>query len=174
VIRSVGKLGPLKVCWLVWKHMRWDLLAIFLVAAALIPIPDAAQIDYAAAVLSVLGIGARCSSLPQHHRLQPMVGGPHAVGQRHHQLPRHPQHPVCGRLRRTRNGPHPGPDAPPSGSYSWQLAAELRGITPVPGVVELTPEDPADASAVDLMTGQAVDIAALSAAGNIDHQPASC
>jgi putative membrane protein len=54
--------------------------------------------------------------------------------------------------------------------YSWQLAAELRGVAPVPGVIELTPEDPAAATAVDLMTGQAVDIAALSAAGSIDNQ----
>lgn len=60
MIRSVGKLGPLKVSGLVWWQLRWDLLAIVVVAAILIPpIPDPpTQIDYASAVLSVLGIGA--------------------------------------------------------------------------------------------------------------------
>ena len=34
--------------------------------------------------------------------------------------------------------------------YCWQLAAEMRGVEPVPGAIELTPEDPADLSATDL------------------------
>jgi putative membrane protein len=171
VIRSVGKLGPFKVSWLVWKHMRWDLLAIFVVAAALIPIPDPTQIDYASAVLSVLGIGASVFigfrnttaynrwweartlwgnviiySRATHNALCAVDSGAPGMAT------------ILDRMRRRQV------------RYSWQLAAELRDVTPVPGAVELTPEDPADASAVDLMTGQAVDIQALSAAGNIDQQ----
>jgi putative membrane protein len=171
VIRSVGKLGPLKVSWLVFKQMRWDLLAIVVVAAALIPIPDPTQIDYAAAVLSVLGIGASVfigfrnttaynrwweartlwgniiiNSRATHNTLCSVDSGAHEMT------------PILDRMRRRQV------------RYSWQLAAELRGVAPVPGVIELTPEDPADATAVDLMTDQAVDIQALSATGSIDNQ----
>ena len=39
--------------------------------------------------------------------------------------------------------------------HAWQLSAELRGIDPVPGVAELTPEDPESASATDLLSRQA-------------------
>jgi putative membrane protein len=171
VIRSVGKLGPLKVSWLVLWRLRWDLLAVLAVAAALIPVPDPTQIEYAASVLSVLGIGASVfigfrntiaynrwweartlwgnviiNSRATHNTLCSVDSGAPGMAT------------ILDRMRRRQV------------RYAWQLAAELRGIAPVPGVVELTPEDPADASAVDLMTGQAVDIAALSAAGDIDHQ----
>lgn len=171
MIRSVGKLGPLKVSWLVFKQMRWDLLAIVVVAAALIPIPDPTQIDYAAAVLSVLGIGASVfigfrnttaynrwweartlwgniiiNSRATHNTLCSVDSGAPEMT------------PILDRMRRRQV------------RYSWQLAAELRGVAPVPGVIELTPEDPADATAVDLMTDQAVDIQALSATGSIDNQ----
>jgi putative membrane protein len=151
--------------------MRWDLLAIIVVAAALIPIPDPTQIDYAAAVLSVLGIGASVfigfrnttaynrwweartlwgniiiNSRATHNTLCSVDSGAPEMA------------PILDRMRRRQV------------RYAWQLAAELRGVAPVPGVIELTPEDPADATAVDLMTDQAVDIAALSATGSIDNQ----
>ena len=51
--------------------------------------------------------------------------------------------------------------------HAWRLAAELRG-TPAPA--ELTPEDPADCSATDLLARQAADIGELSRAGLIDRQ----
>ncbi len=54
--------------------------------------------------------------------------------------------------------------------HAWQLAAEMRGVPPVPGVVELTPEDPADASATDLIVFQADDVQRLRAGRYIDDQ----
>jgi len=171
VIRSVGKLGPLKVSGLVWWQMRWDLLAIVVVAAILIPIPDPTQIDYASAVLSVLGIGASVfigfrnttayarwweartlwgnviiNSRATHNALCSVDSGSPEMA------------PILDRMRRRQV------------RYAWQLTADLRGIPAVEGVSELTPEDPADANAVELMTEQAVDIQKLSAEGLIDHQ----
>jgi putative membrane protein len=171
VIRSVGKLGPLKVSGLVCWQMRWDLLAIIVVAAVLIPIPDPTQIDYASAVLSVLGIGASVfigfrnttaynrwweartlwgniiiNSRATHNTLCSVDSGAAEMT------------PILDRMRRRQV------------RYVWQLAAELRGIAPVPGATELTPEDPEAIDATDLLTRQAVDIQSLSAAGSIDHQ----
>ena len=40
-----------------WQ-LRYDLLGMVIVAGLLIPVPDANQVQYATAVLSVLGIGA--------------------------------------------------------------------------------------------------------------------
>lgn len=171
MIRSVGKLGPLKVSGLVCWQMRWDLLAIVVVAAALIPIPDPTQIDYASAVLSVLGIGASVfigfrnttaynrwweartlwgnviiNSRATHNALCAVDSGAPEMAA------------ILDRMRRRQV------------RYAWQLAADLRGVAPVEGVSALTPEDPADANAVDLMTQQAVDIQKLSADGLIDNQ----
>ncbi|WP_445165912.1 bestrophin family ion channel [Mycolicibacterium sp. Dal123E01] len=171
MIRSVGKLGPLKVSWVVWKRMRWDLLAIILVAAILIPIPDPTQIDYASAVLSVLGIGASVfigfrnttaynrwweartlwgnviiNSRATDNTLASVDSGAPGMG------------PIVDRMRRRQ------------ARYAWQLAAELRGVAPLPGVTDLTPEDPAGASAVNLMTRQAADVQTLTAEGLIDNQ----
>ncbi|KAA0108089.1 bestrophin family ion channel [Mycolicibacterium sp. P1-5] len=171
MIRSVGKLGPLKVSGLVCWQMRWDLLAIVVVAAILIPIPDPTQIDYASAVLSVLGIGASVfigfrnttaynrwweartlwgsviiNSRATYNALCSVdSGAPEMAG-------------IVSRMRRRQV------------RYAWQLAADLRKIAAVPGVADLTPEDPADIGATDLMTRQAVDIQALSAKGHIDDQ----
>ncbi|MDQ1318847.1 MAG: ion channel-forming bestrophin family protein, partial [Actinomycetota bacterium] len=43
---------------LVFWELRGTLLAIAIVVGVLLPVPDATQSEYAAAVLSVLGIGA--------------------------------------------------------------------------------------------------------------------
>ncbi|AKK28531.1 bestrophin family ion channel [Mycobacterium sp. EPa45] len=171
MIRSVGKLGPLKVSGLVCWQMRWDLLAIVVVAAILIPIPDPTQIDYASAVLSVLGIGASVfigfrnttaynrwweartlwgnviiNSRATYNALCSVdSGAPEMAG-------------IVSRMRRRQV------------RYAWQLAADLRKIPALPGVADLTPEDPADINATDLMTRQAVDIQTLSAKGHIDDQ----
>jgi len=58
MIRTVGRLGTVKVTGLVLWQLRYTFLAIAVVVVLLIPVPDAAQSDYSAAVLSVLGIGA--------------------------------------------------------------------------------------------------------------------
>jgi ion channel-forming bestrophin family protein len=52
--------------------------------------------------------------------------------------------------------------------YAWQLAAELRGVAPLPGVVDLT-DDPPDATATELLNFQAQDVLRLCEGGQIDH-----
>lgn len=54
--------------------------------------------------------------------------------------------------------------------HAWRLAAELRGTAPSPGLVNLTPEDPADCTATALLSRQAGDVGELSRAGLIDRQ----
>jgi len=171
VIRTVGRLGPFKVIGLVLWQLRYTFLAIAVVVGLLIPVPDTAQGDYSAAVLSVLGIGAsvfigfrNTTAYNRWWEARTLWGGL-----------------IIG--ARTLNDGLTSVDsgAPEVGAildrmrrrqvrYCWTLAAELRRIPPVAGVVELTPEDPADANAVDLLNRQAADIQALAAGGHIDAQ----
>ena len=171
MIRSVGPAGPLKAAGLVAWQLRWDLLAVVVIAALMVPIPDAVQSENAVAVLSVLGIAAsifigfrnsnayarwweartlwggiiiNCRAL--HNGLRSVDNGAAAMA------------PIADRMRRRQV------------RHAWQLAAEMRGIAPVSGVVELTPEDPVDASAVDLMVFQADDVQRLRAGGYVDEQ----
>lgn len=58
MIRSVGRTGPLKVAGRVCWALRFDVAALLVAAAVLVPIPDAIQEENAVAVLSVLGISA--------------------------------------------------------------------------------------------------------------------
>ncbi|MGI9124153.1 MAG: bestrophin family ion channel, partial [Mycobacterium sp.] len=54
----MGRVGPGRVIGLVLWQLRYTLLAVLVVALLLLPVPDVNQSQYAAAVLSVLGIGA--------------------------------------------------------------------------------------------------------------------
>lgn len=54
--------------------------------------------------------------------------------------------------------------------HARTLAAELHGTLPSPEAVALTPEDPRDCTAADLLTRQAHDIGELSRNGVIDRQ----
>ena len=171
MIRSVGAAGPVKVAGLLAWQLRYDLLAVVIVAAVMVPIPDAVQSENAVAVLSVLGIAAsifigfrnsnayarwweartlwggiiiNCRAL--HNGLRSVDSGAAAMA------------PIVDRMRRRQV------------RHAWQLAAEMRGIPAVPGVVELTPEDPADASATDLIVFQADDVQRLRAGRYIDDQ----
>lgn len=54
--------------------------------------------------------------------------------------------------------------------YAWQLAAELRGVSAAPEVAALTPEDPADATSRELLTAQSVEIRDMANADWIDRQ----
>ncbi|MGI9163077.1 MAG: bestrophin family ion channel [Mycobacterium sp.] len=171
MIRSVGRLGPLKVAGLVMWQLRYNLLAIAVVVALLIPVPDATQNEYAAAVLSVLGIAASVfigfrnttaynrwweartlwggiiiNSRTLHNGLTSVTTGSPGM------------EPILDRMRRRQV------------RYCWQLAAEMRGVAPLPGVVELTPEDPVDESSTDLLNRQAADVAALVDGGYIEDQ----
>ena len=171
MIRTVGRLGPLRVTAVVLWQLRFTFLAIAIAIGLLIPAPDAAQSEYAAAVLSVLGIGASVfigfrnttaynrwweartlwgsiiiNARTLHNGLTSVDSGSPAVAQ------------ILDRMRRRQV------------RYSWQLAAELRRIPPVAGVTDLTPEDPAGADSVDLLNMQAADISALAAGGHIYPQ----
>ncbi len=171
MIRTVGRLGPLRVIGLVLWQLRYTFLAILVVVALLIPVPDAAQSEYAAAVLSVLGIGASIfiafrnttaynrwweartlwgsiiiNARTLHNGLTSIDTGSPGVAA------------ILDRMRRRQV------------RYCWTLTAELRRIPPLPGVRELTPEDPAGADAVDLLNRQAADIQTLAADGHIDPQ----
>ena len=171
MIRTVGRLGPIKVTGLVLWQLRYTFLAIVVVVLLLIPVPDAAQSDYSAAVLSVLGIGAsvfigfrNTTAYNRWWEARTLWGGI-IIGARTLNdglTSIDSRTPVVGvildRMRRRQV------------RYCWTLAAELRRIPPVAGVVELTPEDPADADAVDLLNRQAADIQALAADGHIDAQ----
>ena len=170
MIRSAGRLGTIRVIGVVAWQLRYTLLAIAIVIGLLLPIPDAAQSDYAAAVLSVLGIGASVfigfrnttaynrwweartlwggiiiSARTTHNGLSSVDDGSPAMAD------------VLGRMRRRQV------------RYCWQLAAEMRGVPPVPGVDELT-TDPVGADATELLNRQAVEVAALAADGHIDEQ----
>lgn len=58
MIRSVGRIGPLRVIGLVLWQLKYDLLVMLVVAAILVPIPDKVQMENSVAGLSVLGIAA--------------------------------------------------------------------------------------------------------------------
>ncbi|HNF06854.1 MAG TPA: bestrophin family ion channel, partial [Mycobacterium sp.] len=170
MIRSVGRLGPVKAAGLVAWQLRYDLLAVLVVAAIMVPIPDAIQSE-SVAVLSVLGIAASIfigfrnsnaynrwweartlwggiiiNSRALHNTLCSVDTGAPAM---------------CSTLDRMRRR---------QVRYVWQLAAEMRGIAPLPGVAELTPEDGPDPDATDLLALQARDVQTLYADGYIDEQ----
>lgn len=171
MIRTVGRIGPFKVAGLVLWELRYTLLAILITVGLLLPVPDAAQSEYAGAVLSVLGIAASVfiafRNTTAYNRWweartlwggiiinsRTLDNGLTSIDSGSPEVAR-----IIDRMRRRQV------------RYCWQLAAELRRIPPLPGVIELTPEDPADADAVDLLNRQAADIQKLVADGHIDAQ----
>lgn len=171
MLRPVGRLGAVKVAGLVLWQLRYDLLGIVIIAGLLIPVPDTNQVQYATAVLSVLGIGASVfiafrnttaynrwweartlwgsqiiNSRVLHNGLTSVDDGSAAMAA------------ILDRMRRREV------------RYCWQLAAEMRGVAPLPGVTELTPEDPLSTDATDLLNRQAADVQLLAADGLIDQQ----
>ncbi|MCW1957954.1 MAG: hypothetical protein KIH64_005270 [Mycobacterium sp.] len=171
MIRTVGHLGPFRVVGLVLWQLRYTFLAIAVVIGLLLPVPDPMQSEYAGAVLSVLGIGASVfigfrnttaynrwweartlwgniiiSSRTLQNGLTSVDSGSPEMAA------------ILDRMRRRQV------------RYCWTLAAEMRRVPPIEGVRELTPEDPADADAVNLLNRQAADIATLAADGHIDPQ----
>jgi len=160
-----------KVTGLVLWQLRYDLVAILIVAGLLVPVPDANQIDYAAAVLSVLGIAAsvfigfrNTTAYNRWWEARTLWGG-QIINSRvlHNGLTAvddgsPTMAPILDRMRRRQV------------RYCWQLAAEMRGIEPLPGVIELTAEDPPDTDSTELLNLQAADVQTLAADGRIDQQ----
>lgn len=170
MIRSVGRLGPLKVTGLVMWELRYTLLVVAIVVGLLIPVPDTSQNEYAAAVLSVLGIatsvfigfrnttaynrwweartlwgGIIINSRTLHNGLTSVATGSPGMA------------PILDRMRRRQV------------RYCWRLAAEMRGVPIVDRADELT-EDPPDTNSTDLLHLQAEDVAALVNGGFVDEQ----
>lgn len=171
VIRTVGRLGPLRVVGLVFWQLRYTFLAIAVTIGLLLPVPDPAQSEYAGAVLSVLGIGASV-----------FIGFRNTTAYNRWWEARTLWGSIIINSRTLKNGLTSVDTGAPEMAqivdrmlrrqvrYCWQLAAELRRIPAVDGVRELTPEDPADAAAEELLNRQAADTAALAAGGHIDPQ----
>lgn len=171
MIRSAGRAGGLKVTALVLWQMRYTLLAIAVVAGLLMPVPDASQNEYAAAVLSVLGIGAsvfiafrNTNAYNRWWEARTLWGGI-IINSRtlHYGLTSVDDAaagmaPILDRMRRRQV------------RYCWQLAAEMRGVAPLDGVTELTPEDPAATDSTALLDRQAADVERLVEDGYIDGQ----
>ena len=155
---------------MLWQ-LRYDLLGILIVAGLLIPVPDASQVQYVTAVLSVLGIGAsvfigfrNTTAYNRWWESRTLWGG-QIINSRvlHNGLTAvdntaPAMAPILDRMRRRQV------------RYCWRLAAEMRGIPTLPGVIELTPEDPPDADSTELLNRQAADVQTLAADGHIDQQ----
>ncbi len=168
MIRSVGPTGPAKVLGLVGWQLRYDLLAVVVIAAILLPLPDTVDPEDYDAILATVGIatsifvGFRNMNAYQRwweartlwgaviNDCRAMHNGLSAVDTGSTDIA-----PVLDRMRRRQV------------RHAWQLAAELRGIAPLPGVVDLT-EDPPRATATDLLNRQAQDVQWLSAGDHID------
>lgn len=149
-------------------HLRYDYLAMMIVVAVLLPTP---VLDTAIATLSILGIGAsvfigfrNSNAYSRWWEARTLWGGViinsrslnnglSAVGDGSAATEA-----IADRMRRRQV------------RHAWMLAAELRGVDPLPGVADLTPEDPERASATELLNRQAVDVGALAAGGHIDAQ----
>jgi putative membrane protein len=161
-------MGPLKVIRLVLWHLRWDLLAMVIVAAIAIPVP---AIDTAIAALSILGVGASI-----------FIGFRNSNAYNRWWEGRTLWGAIIFNCRALQNGLSSVDDGSPGMSpildrmrrrqvrHAWQLTAELRGIEPLPGVADLTPEDPPETSATELLTRQAGEVQKLVGEGYIDHQ----
>jgi putative membrane protein len=171
MIRTAGPLGPIKASGLVLWELRWTVLAIAVVAGVLMPVPDPTQIDYAAAVLSVLGIGAsvfigfrNTTAYNRWWEARTLWGG------------------IIIGSRTTHNGLTSVDDGSPEMGaildrmrrrqvrYCWELAAEMRGVPVEAEVIALTPEDPAVINSTELLNNQAADVAVLQSRGLIDTQ----
>lgn len=170
MIRSVGPAGPIKVAGLVGWQLRYNLIAVLVIAALLLPLPDWVDPEDYGAILATGGIAASI-----------FVGFRNTSAYQRWWEARTLWGDVINYCRATHNGL----SAVDTGSQSmagvlrrmrrrqvrhaWQLAAELRGVAPIPGVIELT-EDSSEASAVDLLHLQAQDVQRLFAGGQIDYQ----
>ncbi len=169
MIRSVGRTGPLKVFGLVTWQLKYNLLAVFVIAAILLNTPDAVDPEDYAAILATAGIAASIfvgfRNVNAYQRWweartlwggvingsRAMHNGLSAIGTGSADVA-----PVLDAMRRRQV------------RHAWQLAAELRGVAPLPGVVDLT-EDPPEATAAELLNLQAQDVLRLCAGGHIDY-----
>ncbi|MFY1620953.1 bestrophin family ion channel [Micromonospora sp. WMMD736] len=168
MIRSVGPAGPVNVVGLVGWQLKYNLLAVVVVAAVLLQLPDTVDPDDYDAILATAGVvasifvGFRNMNAYQRwweartlwgaviNDCRAMHNGLSAVDTGSAEMA-----PVLDRMRRRQV------------RHAWQLVAELRGVAPQPGVTDLTADSP-DATATELLNLQAQDVQRLAAGGHID------
>lgn len=171
MIRSVGVAGPVKVAAVMLGLLRFDLLAVLVVAAVMVGLSDDLPFATLAAIVPLLGvvvsifIGFRNSSAYNRWWEARTLWGT-----------------VAGNCRALSNALIAVDNGSPEMAaaldlmrrrqvrHAWQLAAELRVVAPVAGVRELTPEDPADCSATALLARQAESVRDLVSADLLDRQ----
>lgn len=171
MIRSTGRFGvPKALGVLVWM-LRYDLLAVVIVAAIMAVLADKVAFQGAATIVPLLGvvvsifIGFRNSNAynrwwEARTLWGTVVGNCRAISNALIAVDdcSDEMAVVVDRMRRRQV------------RHAWQLAAELRGVPAPPGVAELTPEDPVDAGAGPLLSLQANDVRDLVRADRIDRQ----
>lgn len=153
-----------------WQ-LRYDLLAVLAVAAAMAVLVDVLPLQTAAPVVPLLGtvvsifIGFRNSNAYARWWEARTLWGA-----------------VVGNGRSLSNALiavcEPTPEATAKADLmrrrqvrqAWQLAAELSGEPARPAVVALTPEDPPNATSGELLARQGAEIGAMTQAGMIDMQ----
>ena len=171
VIRSVGPAGPAKVVGLMAWLLRYDLLAVLAVAAVMVVLSDVVPMAGLASIVPLLGvvvsifIGFRNSSAynrwwEARSLWGTVVGNCRAVNNALIAVDNGSEvmAAVTAEMRRRQV------------RHAWQLAAELRGDPPPPGVAELTPADGPDASANELLAGQAASVRDLVIGDQLDRQ----
>ena len=166
-----GPFRSLKIFGLVAWQLRYDLVAVVIVAVIMSALAKWPAFQSAAPVVPLLGvvvsifIGFRNSSAytrwwEARTLWGSMIGNSRAVGNALVAVGNASAEMAVieDRMRRRQ------------ARHAWQVAADLRGIPVSQAVVQLTPEDPADATAANLLTLQAADTRDLRMANIIDAQ----
>ena len=155
---------------LIWR-LRYDLLAVLVVAAVMIALADRVSLQSVSALVPLMGIvvsifiGFRnrnaynrwweartlwslivANSRSLHYALLAYEDGAPEMSV------------ITDRMRRR------------EARHAWQLADELHDAPPSPRLAYMTPEDPTDCTAGRLLSRQAADIGEMSRAGMIDRQ----
>jgi len=171
MIRSSSRFGVVKALGVLLWMLRYDLVAVVIVAAVMAALSDRVTFGGAAAIVPLLGvvvsifIGFRNSNAysrwwEARTLWGTMVGNCRAISNALIAVDDCSDEMgiVVDRMRRRQV------------RHAWQLAAELRRVATLPGVADLTPEDPVDASAGALLGLQAADVRDLVRADRIDRQ----
>ena len=151
--------------------LRWDLLAVLVVALVMMALADKLPFQNVAQIVPLMGvvvsifIGFRNTSAynrwwEARTLWGTVIGNSRAVSNALVAVDNctEPMGEVIDRMRRR------------TVRYAWQLAAELRGLPTAPHVAALTPEDPSDATSHHLLTLQAAEIRIMSNKEWLDRQ----
>lgn len=171
IVGNQQNVGSLRTAGMVLWRLRYDLLAVAVVAAVMVAVSLVIPLQGGSAVVPLLGvvvsifIGFRNSSAFNRWWEARTLWGT-----------------VTGNCRAISNAFVAVEDGTAAMSetldrmrrrqvrHAWQLAAELRGTPPPPGVLALTPEDPVNSSATQLLTLQSADTRDLVLVDQLDRQ----